>query len=59
MASLSNPKLFAAFLNGIHQRLFEKNAEMTNQFLKEQIFPDQVRRRFTLEHTINEALSSL
>lgn len=42
---MNNPKLFGAFVNGIHKKLFEKNAEINPQFLKDQIFGDQVRRR--------------
>jgi hypothetical protein len=38
----SNAKLFGGFVNGIHKKMFEKNTEITPEFLKEQIFADQV-----------------
>jgi len=35
-----NPKLFAALLNGVLKKEFEKDPEITDEFLKQEIFKD-------------------
>jgi hypothetical protein len=35
-----NPKLFAALLNGVLKKEFEKDKEITDEFLKQEIFKD-------------------
>jgi len=37
-AMTNNPKLFGAFLNGVHRRIFEDDKEITVEYLKDQIF---------------------
>ena len=38
VAAFQNTKVFAAFLNGVNKKLFEKDLLITNEFLKEQLF---------------------
>jgi hypothetical protein len=38
---MDQPKQFSAFLSGVSKKLFERNEEITLQYLKEQIFPNQ------------------
>jgi hypothetical protein len=37
---MDQPKLFSAFLSGLYKNLFEKDQEITLDFLKEQIFSE-------------------
>jgi hypothetical protein len=38
--TMDNPKLFAAFLNGVLRRTFFQDESMTPEFLKEEVFSE-------------------
>ncbi len=52
---MDNPKVFYAFLNGLLQKKYEGNQEITVPFLKEQLFAnDSVTEEGILYSIINK-----